>query len=85
MSLVYVMLLALCGLTLIVFLAGFSKRPPDRIRSLKDRFIVLSRLTRPQAEVELLDRVESLAEKFPNQTYIWYLEWLVTDLERAKR
>ena len=54
-------------------------------RRLKERFISLSRLGRAKAEVELLDRVESLSERFPGKSYVWYLEWLVTDLERAKR
>ena len=85
MNLVHVMSISLCGLVLVVFSVGFAQRPPNHVQRLKNRFIVLSRLSRPQAEVELLDRVESLAEKFPNQTYLWYLEWLVTDLERAKR
>ncbi|MFO0597796.1 MAG: hypothetical protein U0228_21020 [Myxococcaceae bacterium] len=68
-----------------LFLFGLAQAPPDPIRVLKDRFIVLSRLARPEAESELLDRVEALAERFPGKSYVWYLEWLVTDLERAKR
>lgn len=70
---------------IVAFLLGFAKRPPDSIRAMKERFIVLSRLSRGQAEVELLDRVETLSERFPGKSYLWYLEWLVRDLERAKR
>lgn len=85
MNLITTLLLVLGVLFVIAFLLGFAKRPPDPIRRMKKRFITLSRLTRAQAEEELLDRVEALSEKFPGKSYLWYLEWLVTDLERAKR
>ncbi|MFZ5444454.1 MAG: hypothetical protein ACOZQL_30965 [Myxococcota bacterium] len=78
-------LAGLMVLFLVIFLFGLAQKPPDPIRALKERFIVLSRLSRGQAEAELLDRVEALAERFPGKSYRWYLEWLVTDLERAKR
>ncbi len=88
MSLLITLLLVLGALFLIVFLLGFAKRPVDPLKRMKERFIALSRLSRlsrAQAEAELLDRVESLADKYPGQSYHWYLEWLVKDLERAKR
>ena len=67
------------------FVAGFAQTPPDPIRQAKERFIALSRLGRPQAEAELRDRLEALAERFPGKSTLWYLQWLVTDLERSKR
>jgi hypothetical protein len=82
---VYIVLLVVGWLFVITFGVGFARKPVDPIRTLKNRFITLSRLSRAQAEAELLDRVESLAERFPGKSYGWYLEWLVTDLERAKR
>ena len=85
MTLITTMVLLLGSAFTVAFLLGFAKTPPDPIRQLKTRFIVLSRLSRSQAEVELLDRVESLADRYPGRSYRWYLEWLVTDLERAKR
>ncbi len=85
MNLILTLLLVLAAAFVVVFLLGFAQRPADPLRRLKDRFIKLSRLARPQAEEELLDRVESLAERYPGKSYAWYLEWLVTDLERAKR
>lgn len=85
MNLITTLVLVLGCAFVIIFLLGFAKRPPDPIRRLKERFIALSRLGRAQAEVELLDRVEALSDRFPGKSYVWYLEWLVTDLERAKR
>lgn len=85
MTLITTLLLVLGSAFSVAFLLGFAKAPPDPIRALKARFIVLSRLSRAQAEVELLDRVESLSDRYPGKSYRWYLEWLVTDLERAKR
>jgi hypothetical protein len=69
----------------VIFLLGFARRPPDPIQQAKERFIALARLGRVRGEAELQDRVEALAERFPGKSYLWYLEWLVTDLERAKR
>lgn len=85
MNLITTLLLVLLCAFVVAFLLGFAQRPPDPIRAMKERFIALSRLSRAQAEVELLDRVESLADRIPGKSYHWYLEWLVTDLERAKR
>ncbi|GEM_PF-5817211 len=85
MTTLLTLLLVLAAAFVVAFALGFARRPPDPIRQLKDRFITLSRLSRAQAELELLERVESLAERYPGKSYAWYLEWLVTDLERAKR
>ena len=85
MSLLVTLLLVLASTFTVVFLLGFAQTPPDPLRVMKGRFITLSRLPRAQAEAELLDRVESLADRYPGKSYHWYLEWLVTDLERAKR
>ncbi len=85
MSPVTTFLIVLASLFAGVFAFGLLKRPPDRIRQLKARFVALSRRPRLEAEAELLDRVETLAARFPGKSYLWYLEWLVTDLERAKR
>jgi hypothetical protein len=85
MNLITTLLLVLGCAFVVAFLLGFAKRPADPIRQMKERFISLSRLSRGQAEAELLDRVETLSERFPGKSYLWYLEWLVTDLERAKR
>lgn len=85
MNLILTLLPVLACAFVVAFLLGFAQRPPDPIRKAKERFIVLSRLSRAQAEVELLDRVEALSDRFPGKSYLWYLEWLVTDLERAKR
>ena len=76
-----VLVLAAVGL----FVAGFCRPPVKPEARLKRRFTLLSRLGKAQAEAELRDRIEALAERFPGKSYVWYLEWLVTDLERAKR
>jgi hypothetical protein len=76
---------ALVVVCLGLFGAGFLRPPVQRAARLKRRFTVLSRLGKAEGEAELRDRVEALAERFPGKTYVWYLEWLVTDLERAKR
>ncbi|MBL8910571.1 MAG: hypothetical protein JNM17_07685 [Archangium sp.] len=79
------LLLLLGSAFIVIFLLGFAQRPPDPIKQAKERYIALARLGRVQGEAELRDRVESLAERYPGKSYLWYLEWLVTDLERAKR
>jgi hypothetical protein len=79
------LVLVLACAFVVAFLLGFAQKPPDPIKVARERFVALSRLGRVQAEAELRDRVEALAERFPGKSYLWYLEWLVTDLERAKR
>ena len=79
-------LLAVLAVAFVVaFFHGFIQQPPDRIAEAQARFIDLSRLPRAQALAELHERVEKLTARFPGKTYLWYVEWLVTDLERAKR
>lgn len=79
-------ILALAGAVFVaLFLVGLVVPPPDPIAALKRRFVTLSRLSQAQADEALEARVEALARRFPGKTYRWYLEWLVTDLERAKR
>jgi hypothetical protein len=82
---VYIVLSVMGSLFVVLFVVGFARTPADPLRALKERFITLSRLSKLQAEAELLDRVEALSQRFPGKSYGWYLEWLVTDLERAKR
>ncbi len=72
MNLVTTLFFVLICAFVVAFLLGFAKKPPDPIRAMKERFIALSRLSRAQAEVELLDRVESLADRFPGKSYHWY-------------
>lgn len=69
----------------VLFAIGFARTPVDRVQYLKRRFMQLSFLARGRGEAELMERVEALSERFPGKPYVWYLEWLVTDLERAKR
>ena len=68
-----------------LFLVGLVLPPPDPIASLKRQFRVLSRLSAAQADEALAERVEALTRRFPGKSYRWYLQWLVTDLQRAKR
>lgn len=79
------LLLIIFGGFALLFTVGFARRPVDRVQQLKRRFMELSFLSRGRGEAELMERVETLAERFPGKPYVWYLEWLVTDLERAKR
>lgn len=69
----------------LAFFHGFIQRPPDVLAELKERYIVLSRQPRAQALADLDDRIAKLTVRFPGKTYRWYLDWLVTDLTRAKR
>lgn len=85
MSTDFLTLLGIAAVFTGVFVAGFVRRPPDPVARLKDRFRALVRLSRVEAEAELIDRLEAVAQRHPGHTYEWYLEWLVTDLERAKR
>ncbi len=85
MSSVFVLLAVITITFTAVFVVGFARKPPDRVKQLKARFAKLSRHARGRADAELMERVEALSERFPGKSYVWYLEWLVTDLERAKR
>ena len=79
------MLIIIGGVFAVLFVIGFARKPVDRVQYLKRRFMALSFLARGRGEAELMERVEVLSERFPGKPYVWYLEWLVTDLERAKR
>lgn len=82
---IQVALLGLGAVFAALFLVGLALPPPDPIAALKREYLRLSRLPRAQALAELDDRVERLTERHPGKTYAWYLDWLVTDLKRAKR
>jgi len=69
----------------VAFVVGFVKQPPDQLALLRERYIVLSRQSRAQALHDLEERIDKLRVRFPGKSYRWYLDWLVTDLERAKR
>lgn len=79
------LLLIIVAVFAVLFTVGFVRKPVDRVQYLKRRFMQLSFLARGRGDAELMERVEALAERFPGKPYVWYLEWLVTDLERAKR
>lgn len=76
---------AIAAIFTALFLVGLVLPPPDPIAALKRQFRVLSRLSAAQADEALEERVEALTQRFPGRGYRWYLEWLVTDLRRAKR
>lgn len=80
-----VLLVVIAAAFTVMFVVGFAKKPVDRVQFLKRRFMELSFLSRGRGDAELMERIEVLAERFPGKPYVWYLEWLVTDLERAKR
>lgn len=69
----------------VIVLLGFILPPPDPIAQLTRTYLQLAHLPRRQARAQLAERVEALSRRFPGETYQWYLEWLVTDLKRAKR
>ncbi len=69
----------------VLFLAGLLRSAPDPEAVLKAQYFELSRLSPTEAPVDLADRVDALSRRFPGHTYLWYLDWLVKDLKRAKR
>ncbi|MBL8950306.1 MAG: hypothetical protein JNK82_05995 [Myxococcaceae bacterium] len=69
----------------LLFVYGLFSRPADRSAFLREKYLKLVRLARPEGEAQLAERVEKLSLRFPGKSYAWYLNWLVTDLERAKR
>ncbi|GMU59650.1 MAG: hypothetical protein AMXMBFR34_14130 [Myxococcaceae bacterium] len=78
-------LAAIAAIFTVLLVIGFLLSPGDPIAELKRKYRVLFRMPPAQVEEALLERVEGLAKKFPGKSYRWYLQWLVTDLERAKR
>ncbi len=69
----------------VLFIYGLLHTPVDRTAVLRERYLKLVRLARSDGEAQLAERLESLSQRFPGRSYAWYLSWLVTDLERAKR
>jgi hypothetical protein len=69
----------------LLFLYGFLRTPVDTGAVLRERYLKLVRLARADGEAQLAERLEGLSRRFPGRTYAWYLNWLVKDLERAKR
>ena len=69
----------------VLFVFGLFHTPVDRSAVLRERYLKLVRLARHDGEAQLAERLESLSQRFPGRTYAWYLNWLVKDLERAKR
>lgn len=76
---------AIAAIFTALFFVGLVLPPPDPIAQLKRQFRVLSRLSPAQADEALDERVQALTRRFPGRSYRWYLQWLVTDLQRAKR
>ncbi|MHB8874668.1 MAG: hypothetical protein ACYC8T_13345 [Myxococcaceae bacterium] len=64
---------------------GFLQSGPDPVVPLKARYLALLRMSRAEGQAHLAERLESLSQRFPGRSYVWYLRWLVKDLERAKR
>ena len=69
--------------TLLAF--SFLTQPNDEVERLRARYFGLLRMTPSEARLHLGDQLEALHKRFPDQTLAWYLRWLITDLERAKR
>jgi hypothetical protein len=69
----------------VLFFYGFARSKPDPAAALRDRYLRLMRLPSAEGESHLARRLESLSERFPGRSFEWYLNWLVKDLERAKR
>ena len=73
------------GVFAVLFVLGFLIPPTNPIKTLTRAYLRLSHVPRGQARTELAERVELLSQRFPGKTHRWYLDWLVTDLKRAKR
>jgi hypothetical protein len=69
----------------VLFLYGLVQPKADPSAGLRERYLKLVRLSRAEGEAQLAERLEALGQRFPGRSYRWYLEWLVNDLERAKR
>lgn len=69
----------------VLFVYGLVSVRPDPSEALRARYLKLVRLSRAEGEHQLAERLEALSRRFPGRTYAWYLNWLVKDLERAKR
>jgi hypothetical protein len=69
----------------VLFVAGFITSPRDVGAELLARYRSLTRMSTREAEATLARRIPELQERFPGRSPLWCLQWLVTDLERAKR
>ena len=69
----------------VLFVYGLLQSKPDAGNVLRERYLKLVRLSRADGEHQLAERLETLSKRFPGRTYSWYLNWLIKDLERAKR
>ena len=79
------LVLALSGLFTLLFFYGLLRPLPDPSAALRERYLSLIRMGRSEGLAHLDDRLSSLSQRYPGRTYSWYLKWLVTDLQRAKR
>jgi hypothetical protein len=75
----------MAGVFVLLFVYGLLTKSPDPSGALRERYLSLVRLSRSEGEAQLAERLEGLSRRYPGRTYRWYLHWLVTDLERAKR
>ena len=69
----------------VLFLYGLVQTKADPSKALRERYLKLVRLSRAEGEHQLAERLETLSKRFPGRSYAWYVNWLVKDLERAKR
>ena len=79
------LLAAVGSIFVALFAVGLLLPPPDPVRALRKRYRELSRLSRAEAWQQLDRRVEELSARYPGHDYLWYVRWLVRDLERAKQ
>ena len=77
--------LGIAAVFAVLFLWGLVQTRPDPVAELRDRYLKLVRMAPAEGRAHLAERLESLSQRFPGRSYVWYLRWLVKDLERAKR
>lgn len=75
----------LAGVFVMLFAVGFVQGTPDPRSMLRARYIRLRRLAADDGREELAARLQVLRQRFPGKNDLWCLQWLVEDLERAKR
>lgn len=68
-----------------LFAVGFAQGTPDPGSMLRARYIRLRRLAADDGREELAARLHLTRQRFPGKNELWCLQWLVEDLERAKR
>lgn len=69
----------------VLFLVGLLMPPPDPIALLEREYVTMMRLGTREGRLHLNERMEAMRERRPGQTDLWYLQWLVDDLRKAKR